>query len=195
MAYYRHVGLIGKARVGKDTVAAMLGQRFGYERVAFADTLKTAALASNPIIGHELYADEVVPVHLAIAVRTHGWDYVKQEYPEARRFLQSYGQTVREVDPGFWIRAAWPAMDAITARNLPVVVSDVRYENEADHLRRAGYLLIRVVRHNDKALTGEAARHPSETELDSYPADVTISNAGTLKDLHNIVSSLKLDRR
>ncbi|MER8014267.1 hypothetical protein ACIQ7S_03575 [Streptomyces griseoluteus] len=195
MAYYRHVGLIGKARVGKDTVAAMLGQRFGYERVAFADKLKTAALAANPIVGHELYADEVIPVHLAIAVRTHGWDYVKEEYPEARRFLQSYGQTIREADPGFWIRAAWPAMDAVTARRLPVVVSDVRYLNEADHLRRAGFLLIRVMRHNDKTLTGEAARHSSETELDDYSADMTISNAGTLEDLRNIVTSLILGRR
>ncbi|MET8691738.1 hypothetical protein ABZV65_04230 [Streptomyces bauhiniae] len=195
MAYYRHVGLIGKARVGKDTVAAMLGQRFGYERVAFADRLKEAALRVDPIIGHELFADEAEPVYLREAVALHGWDFVKDEYEEARRFLQSYGQTIREADPGFWIRAAWPAMDAITARKLPVVVSDVRYENEADHLRRAGYLLIRVVRHNDKTLTGEAARHPSETELDSYPADVTISNAGTLKELHSIVSSLRLDRR
>jgi hypothetical protein len=186
MTYYRHVGLIGHAGAGKDTMAGFMGQRYAYQRVAFADQLKTMALSVDPMV-HTEYETRV---SLSRLVREAGWGYAKR-YPEVRRFLQNLGKSVRAVDPDFWIRAALPAMDAVRSLNLPIVVTDVRYANEALSLRAKGFKLIRITRATG-GLTGDAAKHESETELDGFRADLTVGNDGTTADLSRIVDSLLL---
>lgn len=164
MAYYKSVGLIGPAQSGKDTVGARLGQRYGYQRVAFADPLKRAALRVDPYIP----TGYGVTVRLSALIADVGWDYAKVAYPEVRRILQHVGQTVREIDPSFWVRAAGSAFVAADSLGLPVVVTDVRYENEAVALQDRGFYLIRVTRPGAGA-SGDAAKHKSETELADWP--------------------------
>jgi hypothetical protein len=195
MIRYRHVGLIGRARAGKDSVASRLSERHGYQRVAFADRLKEAALKADPwiVIEHkDAYND--YPKRLTDLVAEIGWESAKEAHPEVRRFLQNYGQTVRDIDPDFWVRAARPSIDAANRLSLPVVVTDVRYENEARWLLERGFVLVRVTRPN-VTLAGDAGRHKSETELADYATDMTIANTGTLRDLDAIVDSLLLPRR
>ncbi|MER5894759.1 hypothetical protein [Streptomyces sp. NPDC001876] len=189
MTYYRSIGLIGRAQVGKDTVATRLRERYGYQRVAFADPVRAAALRTDPLIP----TSYGVHTRLSVLVAAVGWDYAKTTYPEVRRILQNIGQTVRDVDPDFWVRAAVPAMDAARNLNLPVVVTDVRYENEAVELLEQGFYLIRVTRPGT-GLAGDAGKHTSETELDDFRADLTIDNSGTLPDLKRIVDTLLLPR-
>ncbi|QNE74008.1 hypothetical protein F0344_04785 [Streptomyces finlayi] len=189
MAYYRSVGLIGLARAGKDSVAARLRQRYGYQRVAFADPVRAAALRTDPLIP----TSYGVHTRLSTLVNAAGWDYAKTTYPEVRRVLQNIGQTVRDMDPDFWVRAAFPAIEAAKTLNLPVVVSDVRYENEARALLLDGFTLIRVTRPGT-GLAGDAGRHKSETELDAWATDLTIGNTGSLDDLNSTVDSLTLPR-
>ncbi|CAA07122.1 gp52 [Lomovskayavirus C31] len=186
MAYYKSIGLIGRAQSGKDSVGARLRQRYGYQRVAFADPLKAAALRIDPLIP----TSYGVQTRLATLVNAVGWDYAKVTYPEVRRILQHVGQTVRDIDPGFWVRAAFPAIDAAERLSLPVVVTDVRYENEARALRDRGFSMVRVTRPG----TLKPDAHKSETELDNWATALTISNTGTLEDLNRIVDSLLLPR-
>ncbi|MFH9802805.1 hypothetical protein ACH4M0_11265 [Streptomyces albidoflavus] len=186
MAYYKSIGLIGRAQSGKDTVGARLSQRYGYQRVAFADQLKRAALRIDPLIVNHID----VPERLSAIVGRVGWDTAKVMHPEIRRILQHVGQTVRELDSGFWIRHTYPALRAAERLNLPVVVTDVRYPNEAAALRDWGFHLIRVTRPG----TDTPGAHTSETALDDWRTSLTISNSGTLADLNNIVDSLLLPR-
>src|SRR5262249_27426233 len=150
---------LGKARSGKDTTAARLGARYGFQRVAFADPLKRMALDLDPYIP----TGYGVTVRLSRLIADVGWEYAKDAYPEVRRILQSTGQTVRALDHEFWVRHAMEKVHAAEWRGLPVVVTDVRYENEAFALRSAGFMLLRLIRPD--ARTGAAARHASETEL------------------------------
>lgn len=189
MAYFKSIGLIGPAQSGKDSVGARLRQRYGYQRVAFADPLKRAALNVDPYIP----TGYGVTVRLSALIADVGWDYAKVTYPEVRRVLQHVGQTVRDIDPGFWVRAAAPAIDAAERLNLPVVVTDVRYANEADYLTDRGFATIRVTR-PAVALGADYQRHKSETELADYRTTLTIGNHGTLDDLNRIVDSLLLPR-
>ncbi|MDO0926793.1 hypothetical protein QQY24_15710 [Streptomyces sp. TG1A-8] len=192
MAYYKNVGLIGKARSGKDTVAQRLGRTFAYTRVAFADPLKDMALRLNPAIPGLIKLDWDETYRLSDAVEDLGWERAKDELPEVRRVLQNIGQGVREHDEDFWVRVALRKIDAAEKWNLPVVVTDVRYENEALALRQRGFALIRVTRPGAGA--GENAEHKSETALDYVKTDLTIGNTGTLDDLNRIVDSLLLPR-
>jgi hypothetical protein len=174
-------------------VAFRLFARHGYQRVAFADRLKEAALKVDPYV--EVWAGPTAyrQIRLSDVVREHGWEGAKQ-YTEVRRFLQDYAQAVRDLDPDFWVRAARGAIDAANRLSLPVVVTDVRYENEARWLLERGFVLVRVTRPN-AGLAGDAGRHASETELADYVTDMTIANTGTLRDLNAIVDSLLLPRR
>jgi hypothetical protein len=182
----KHVALLGKAQSGKDTVGQTLVRHAGYTRLAFADKLKDAALRVDPIIGWT-HDDEAV--RLAEEVEYRGWESVKAEDPEVRRFLQEYGQTVREMDPEFWIRPVAAQIRNGTALNMPTVVTDVRYLNEVDALRELGAVVVRIVR-TGAGLAGTAGKHASETELDAVEADVTISNDGSLYALTDNVRIL-----
>jgi len=176
------IALIGRARTGKDTVAAHLIAK-GFTRVAFADPLKVAALNINPYVP-TTYG---VTVRLQSLIADVGWEFAKDNYPEVRRLLQHTGQTVRDIDRGFWVRAAMRVLDD---QWQPVVVSDTRYPNEADALRKRGFRLVRILRPSAGLMTDGASQHSSETAMDYYPADDVIRNDGTLDHLYAQVDAL-----
>ncbi|MGI5408210.1 hypothetical protein ACQEV9_15585 [Streptomyces chartreusis] len=198
----RNVAFIGKARSGKDSAAGFLVRTRHYTRLAFADPLKEMAEKVDPFIptGYD-----VSGVRLSALIRDVGWDYAKDHYPEVRRILQHMGQTQREFDEDYWVKAMRRKLNNAEAWNLPVVVTDVRYPNEANMLRARGFRLIRVVRPapTTHGLTGlkpiaarymsdTAAAHESETALDDYEAHQTILNTSTLDELYQNVAELAL---
>ncbi|MEW2635755.1 hypothetical protein AB0903_29980 [Streptomyces sp. NPDC048389] len=189
---YRHVALMGRAGSGKDTIGARLVSRFVFARVAFADPLRDMALSMDPIVSSEPTGYGPLPIRLSDVVRREGWDTAKSR-PEVRRTLQRLGQSVRDQDEDFWLRLALAKIDVADRWNLPVVVTDCRYANEADALRCAGALMVRVDRPGAGA-EGEAARHVSEIELDDYPADAVLTNGGTLAELHALADRLAVPR-
>ncbi len=176
------VGLIGKKRVGKDTFAAVLVEEFGFARVAFADPLKEMALTIDPIIGNGPRGNVPRHMRLVTAVAWYGWETVKDQYPEARRFLQRLGTDgIRSLDPEFWVRAGMAQADRLRHDRpmgsmgipaKPVAITDVRYPNEADAIREAGGTLVRIVRPG----ADDGDTHASETALDGYEDDITIVN-------------------
>lgn len=168
------IGLTGKARAGKDSVAFALSAVAGYKRVALADPLKEMALAIDPLVGRRYHLTDVVEVE--------GWEGAK-EVPEVRRFLQRLGtEGVR----GTFGAGAWIALLAarIEGTDNPVVVTDVRFPNEAKWVRDAGGVVWRIERPTSGA--GGNADHASE-RVDGIEVDVVIRNDGTLADLADAV--------
>lgn len=191
---YRHIALMGRAGSGKDTVGARLAARFAFTRVAFADPLRDLAVALDPVVGVEATGFGSLPLRLSDVLRREGWDRAKQR-SEVRRTLQRLGQGVRDQDERHWLRAALAKLDVADRWGLPVVVTDCRYENEARALRQRGALLVRVDRPNRTAPAGDAEReHVSETELDAFPADVVLTNGGTVAELHALADRLAVPR-
>lgn len=188
-----NIGLIGKARSGKDSAAAHLVRSYAYTRLAFADPLKAFALDINPWIdGPQPRYPAGWTIRLADMIEHIGWERAKDEYPEVRRVLQHIGQAKREIDEDFWLRELMRKVAGAAKLNMPVVVTDVRYRNEALSLRRAGFKLIRITR----PLPAEpfvqytrTALHASETELDDFAADVDVVNDGSLEALYAMISA------
>lgn len=166
------IGLVGRKRVGKDTVAARLVEKHGFTRYAFADNVRRALLALDPIVEPGCDGHCCPSERLAKIVRTCGWEFAK-EIPEVRRSLQHYGMAIREVDRDFWAR---PVLAAIAADDTPAVITDVRFRNEADAIRAVGGYLVRITRPG----LDESDTHVSETELTDYPTDGHIVNSGAL---------------
>jgi hypothetical protein len=199
-----NIGLIGKARSGKDSAAGHLVRRFAYTRLAFADPLKEYALRVNPYVktytdtwgGHGDGYERLTDVISAV-----GWERAKDEYPEVRRLLQSIGQAQREADADYWVNVMRRSLNGAEKWNMPVVVSDVRYRNEALMLRSRGFRLVRISRPamaipltgtgkiSARYLTEPAAKHDSETELDDFAADLDIINGGSLEALYALIEA------
>ncbi|WP_424213186.1 hypothetical protein ACN20G_14470 [Streptomyces sp. BI20] len=192
---YRNIALMGKARSGKDEVGKRLVSAFSFTRIAFADPLKGMALSLDPIVSGESGTHGYYSYRLSDVIRRHGWETAKVRFPEIRRTLQRLGHTVRTHDADYWVNVAMDKIHVADTWNLPVVVTDVRYPNEAEALKARGFLLVRVERPTpglaDMTLAeiGHAS-HVSETALDDYPADRTLINTGTLPQLHCAVDEL-----
>jgi len=177
------VGVSGKAGAGKDTLVDYMQSRLtdsgmDSDRFAFAKGVK--------IFGKRYFGEICDPV-------------VKD--PTSRLVLQGIGQMMRsEVSEDYWVNRARhliteKAQQAGPSKDLVIFITDVRYKNEADALSVKNWeffntgnidetkLLVRI--NGRTSLTGEAALHPSETDLDDYTDfDTVYDNVASLEDLY-----------
>ncbi|NYI06078.1 deoxynucleotide monophosphate kinase family protein [Allostreptomyces psammosilenae] len=134
-------------------------------------------------------------IRLSALVHNIGWEEAKRRYPEVRRVLQQSGQAVRKYDPDFWVRVTTEAVDACAGWDLPVVVTDCRYPNEAQALRERGFLLVRIERRGaEDELSEDARTHESENALNDYDPDVSVTNSGSIDQLYAAIDSLVRSR-
>lgn len=168
------IGFSGYAQSGKDTAAAVLTN---FERRSFAEPMRSAMYALNPIIKDEL--------RLADAIDDYGWDKAKVMFPEIRRLLQVFGTEVgrKMWDENFWITMASRGM---TPNIKNYVFTDVRFPNELKAIKDAGGVTIRVIRDGVEPVNA----HPSETALNDYIFDFTINNDGTVEQLQQVVLNI-----
>ncbi|MEW1551372.1 hypothetical protein [Streptomyces tsukubensis] len=182
-----NIGILGRARSGKDTAAQWLIEHRGYRRIAFADPLKAVALKLDPIAWTHRTGwgeDGTGVVRIAELVRDVGWERAK-ETPEVRRILQELGAAMRDVDPDVWIRPARAAILEANEAGVPVVVTDVRYPNEVTALRGLGFHLIHVERPGTPHLD-----HPSEHAVTPEDADFRIVNSGPVGSLYGEIEAI-----
>lgn len=168
------IGLSGYARSGKDTAARCLLEQ-GFVRGAFADKMKTALIALDPYIDSSRRLGEIEG---AIIETPSGLllSEAAKRIPEVRRLLQRLGTEAgrKTIGEDVWVRAL---LD--TSSPVKLVITDVRFPNEASAIRALGGLVIRIERPG----VGPINDHESEVALDGYDVDVVIDNDGTVEDL------------
>ena len=172
---YEVIGLTGYAQSGKDTVASILVEKYGYRRIAFADKIRDFLYGINPMVACSPTG------YLQDLVNLVGWDSAKQE-PQVRRLLQDLGISARELlDENIWITSALGKVNS----GDRIVITDVRFENEAMMIKHLGGQLWRVKRVG----VGPVNEHVSESELDGYKVDQIFVNNGTLEELQALVTT------
>lgn len=175
-----NIGVVGRKRAGKDTIADHLVQNYGYVRVGLADPVKELALVLDPIVHAEGETARVV--HLSEIIAERGWERAKDEIPEVRRVLQAFGTDVvrKRFGDSAWIDLALAKVRELNAQGVAAVLPDVRFPNEGTAVRLAAAgQLIRVMR---PGLSTED-NHDSERYTDTIPVDVELSNDGAVQDL------------
>jgi hypothetical protein len=175
------IGLSGYARSGKDTVAGMLMGIHGFERAAFADKIREFLLEIDPLVMHN-----GIDFRLQDIVESKGWETAKTDHPEVRRLLQDLGVGARKLfGDGFWVDQVvgqfghdWWGYDK------KVVITDVRFINEAKAIKGKGGQVWRINRIN----VGPANSHVSEIELDDWDFDGVITNNS---DMPNLIKQIR----
>lgn len=170
------VGVIGEARHGKDTLGAYLVQEEGFVARGFATALKGDAWTSFYHTLWQMWAADRTSTAGKEATSLQA--YIDAKPPLVRTFLQDLG-VYRRVRDGedYWVQrlAAWRE-EVHPAR---LVITDVRFANEAAWVRQQGGELWRVVRPG----VSIESTHVSETEQRGIPVDRTFLNDGTIADL------------
>jgi hypothetical protein len=168
------IGLCGLAGSGKDEVAAILSRRHGFAYISFAGPIYQAV---SEITG-------LAPAQLK--------DRGLKEQPipwlgkSPRELLQTLGtewgrQMVRD---DIWIKLAMRR----AAEYERVVITDVRFENEAEAIRHAGGQ-VWLVERPGAGLAGAAGGHSSEAGIPDHLVHQVVRNIGTLDDLDEAVNA------
>lgn len=172
------IGLTGYAQTGKDTGAGFLIQE-GFERKAFADKLRESLYRLNPPVALEEVDDQCNAgtffVRVQQIVDRLGWDVAKVTYLEIRELLQRFGTEVgRDLyGTNFWVDIVMNSLNPDTN----YVITDVRFPNEADAVKAAGGVVVRILRPGVEAVNG----HSSDTSVDLITPDYYVFNDGTME--------------
>lgn len=169
------IGLCGPAGAGKNTVAEFLtdADGGGFVQFAFADPLYQCV---STITGFSVSQLQDRAVKEAV---------IPWLGKSPRQMLQSMGtEWGRDsVHPEIWIRIAMERAGQHMAVGRGVVITDVRFDNEAQAVIAAGGEVWKVVRPGWRCLADDAATHQSEAGVSDHLIARTIDNSGTLDDL------------
>jgi hypothetical protein len=174
----RLIGLCGYAGSGKDEAAKGLVAD-GWERVALADAVREALVALNPIVQS---VHQGMCALSGLISEVGGWSGAK-EFPDIRRLLQRMGtEAGRDIHgQDCWVNIA---RRKILATSSDVVVTDIRFANEAAMIRDLGGVLIRIERPG----VGPVNEHVSEVM--PFEADHTLLNDASIEQLHDTIRRL-----
>lgn len=163
------IGIAGHARAGKDTVAQFIRQEYSCMTYAFAEPLK-AMLQSIGLDEAEL----------------NGWrkDEINSDFQATpRHMMQTLGtEWGRDTINGdIWVIAAAKRLKHLNQAQpeKTILITDVRFENEASFVRKHGFLI--HVERPIKRIDGST--HRSENPVNILDSDHIIINSGGLEDL------------
>lgn len=165
------IGLVGRARVGKDTAAHHLADNHGLIPYAFAEPVKTML---EPVFGDLFYTGD----------REQPIDWLGKS---PRQMMQTLGTDWGRdmIHPDLWVLIAdqqW--------KNYPggagMVATDVRFRNEAEWVLREGGTLIHIVRPDAELVNAHASEQVPLSDLCTF----TIENTGTIEDLYTQVDGV-----
>jgi len=166
------LGIAGRRRVGKDTVADYIVKRYGFEKKSFAQPLKEAAallfgFSEEQLHDHE--KDQVDPY----------WDVTPRDifrWLGTDVFRKDIQRVCPIVKDDFWIRT-------LERRGLEdrTVISDVRFINEVDFIHKKGGFVIKIER---------GSQSEEDPDRISSQYDFLIRNDSSIDDLYHKVDEV-----
>jgi len=170
------IGLTGKAMAGKDTVSGHLFRQYQFFRQAFANPLRDGLQAMFGLGDW----------HFSPEKKEEVIDWIGKS---PRELMQTLGtQWGRDlVHRDIWCRHMDWRIQPHLCRNAPIVISDVRFIDEAQFIHSRGGQIWRVLRPG--AETTPHSDHTSEQESQRIVADVELINDGTIDELFERVDA------
>lgn len=170
------IGFAGAINAGKDTCTKFLldyltEKGIPHQHLKFADKLKQVISIMTDVPLEEIYTHEGKAKFIPELNQTVG------------KLHQTIGDLMKQINPNIWV---YPVSRKFNS-NLFIVISDVRFLSEANAIKEAGGIIIKIERndkHDPLTSTGRDPKHNSETSLNHYEGFSTIlHNDGTLEEL------------
>lgn len=176
------IGLAGRARTGKSTVANYLRDHYGYEIISLADPIRWG-LAAMFGLSDKHFED-------------HKEEHIDWLNTTPRKLMQTLGTEWGRnlIGSRTWIKTAERRMEASDADGI--VIPDIRFGNkymldgnEAEWLRDIGGTIVHVVRPDAPAINGVAG-HVSESGVTLCRGDQILWNTGAKHELFRKIDGL-----
>lgn len=162
------LALGSQARVGKDTFADYVCDKYNCKRFAFAEGIYTIASTIQDLLGKSREKDP--------------------------RLLQMLGTQLKNIyGENVWVERTLAQIDQHIANNpsADIVITDLRFPNEMEALKSRGFTTIRI--HRVNRIIDRDPTHISEIALENAEFDYNIFNNGSMDDYYNSIEQV-LDR-
>lgn len=199
---YLLLGLAGRSGAGKDTVADILCEAYQFHRLAFADPLRAEiatafgvdlSIFANDAKSRRLPAlaiDRCTDIDFRAAVGKLGVNFTAPRSP--REIMRWWGTEYRRAQhPYYWTRKASDTLHQAMRNGFRrIVITDVRFQNEADFVHFYNGRLWQIKR---ATADYEPVTHLSEAEIGELQPDVVIDNNRSVSTLVSTVQQAYLD--
>lgn len=180
MQFPRVIGLCGRRRVGKDTVATILNELYSYENVKISQDLKDALRILFGFTGEQIESGlkDQTDEYWGISPR-QAMQYIGTEVMQ-----YNINELLPDIGRKFWIKGCINKHIA-PFDNKRIVLSDLRFVHEYEELKnkfKEDFMVIRIDRDLENANT-LVDEHVSEKEYLNIPFDINIINNGTKEEL------------
>lgn len=197
------LGLAGHANAGKDTVAQLISIHAGAARFAFSDGLyqevgRAFGVSIAGVLAMRSTKDTPMDCLALYRCMSPGFvealpDHIRAEPYKARspRNIMQWWSTEyrRAQNPAYWVAAAQQTILGLWTQASPppgIVVTDVRFPNEAELIRNLGGFIWKVERPGSSPVpTG----HISEAQGE-FRQDLAIGNTHDIRHLQSTVLPL-----
>jgi len=177
------LAISGKLKMGKDTcsnfiIEELKNRNFSREiyKTSFASVIKDAMLHIFPQINRDVFYG---PSELR---STKIENYINPETGKtliARDPLTQIGKLIRSYNPDAFVLATTYNFPQLIKEGKFIIVTDCRFTNEANHLKKMGARIVRIIRPDIENISTDI----SETNLDSYADFDKIVINNTIEDL------------
>lgn len=175
------LGILGKKGVGKDLISDYVVKNYGYTKTSFAYPLKEACKLLFGFTEDQVNGDlkEVIDPAWGLTPRT------VLQYVGTEMFRKNIQNLLPNIEDNFWVNSLINRV--LKMENKNIVISDVRFQNEAEIIQKNNGLVIKLVRpgifNKD-----EHASEKAQESIENY--DYLLVNDGTIKELYDKVDTI-----
>ena len=182
------IGITGKIGSGKTTASNYIVNHWSFQDYTMADPIKKIAkifgFNDTQLYGTQSQKLEIHP-HWGISAREFlqkiGTDIFRKELPK----------TIPNINIE---RSVWCDIFKINFdKNSCIIVSDIRFLDEASLIKELGGYLFRIERPCELPENDSCHNHISETQMNDINVDFTINNNGTVQELYEKIDKIMLD--
>lgn len=185
------IGILGRKRVGKDTVADYLCEKYGFRKLTLAQPLKDICKVAYDFSDEQLYGSlkEVIDDRIGVSPR------IVYQYIGTEVFRKDINRIIPDIKNNFWINLIAENYLEIkrNSDNDLVVISDVRFQNEIDKIHELGGIVIKINRDID--LDGEKSLMVETKDYDLSKLKFGESLNDVCKILFNFTDNDEIDSR
>ena len=176
------IAMAGLAQTGKSTASNYLVNQHGFAPLTLAGTIKylIATMLGEDV---EWIEDNKTSIHPVIEEIAPGANIT------VRKLLQTLGTEWgrNQLHPDIWINDVLRDIPWFKEQEYPgVVITDLRFENEATAVRKAGGVICHILRPD----AIELAAHPSESGIAIHGSDYIIHNELNLRYLQDMTDRM-----
>ena len=178
------IGILGIKRSGKDTTSDYLVSNYDFNKFTLADPVKEICKILFDFNDDQLYGNKK-------DLLDENWGTTPRkifQYLGTDIFRNDIQKIIPDIGNNFWINLLINKYNKIIKlnKNIRIVISDIRFQNEIDKIHELGGKIIKIIR---PSIENEDI-HESEKPILDLRGDFEIINNGTLNDLYNNVDQI-----